>query len=692
LNFIEKTRSGLDRTLPFVGRAFARGLALLSCLLMPLQGGAWAQVIADGRTATTISGSGSVSNVHTGTISQGHGVNSFVQFNVGNGQTLNIHVPNGAAGTLNIVNGGQSAIHGMVNSIQNGSVGGNLYIANPNGFVVGPSGVIRGGSVSLSTPSQSAIDGVFGPSGMSGSHVTSLLNGTAPLGPGHINMHGRIEAQDRIGLRAGGTTRVDGVLRAGGVGNGQIIINGQQGVTIGPNARITAQSNGGAGGRISVTSPRDITLRRGARVLSQSTGARDAGTIYVFAQGSALLEPGAVVSAAALGRGAGGFVEFSAKNTVDAFGTLEAWSNAGEGGEIFIDPLIFNTGTDAINTNGADCTVLAEQQINVEDGVILNTVGGSSVGDIILTAPRIAIGAGAKLIALNPATMAAGDITITARVDDRITDPLVGPGDVNQNALPIGSVQVAADGAEFRGGDVSIRAEIFKDNLADGEATIDGYADALFGPNGALVESEELIALAGVLGDEVQGFLDKVDIANQPMFLSATAKVLLDNSYVEAAGDARVEAVATTQMNIAPENQNLALALGVSNTVAEVVLHNTAIDAGQMIDVRSTVHEEQKLIGKSGVQDADVDATAFNVAVAASLRRARARRGTGSRLRSICPRTGLRRLRLRVIRTLSMRRKTGPFRTWLGLRCGPRPMGVTADRAGSSTRIQQLLI
>jgi filamentous hemagglutinin family protein len=666
LNFIEKTRSGLDRTLPFVGRAFARGLALLSCLLMPLQGGAWAQVIADGRTATTISGSGSVSNVHTGTISQGHGVNSFVQFNVGNGQTLNIHVPNGAAGTLNIVNGGQSAIHGMVNSIQNGSVGGNLYIANPNGFVVGPSGVIRGGSVSLSTPSQSAIDGVFGPSGMSGSHVTSLLNGTAPLGPGHINMHGRIEAQDRIGLRAGGTTRVDGVLRAGGVGNGQIIINGQQGVTIGPNARITAQSNGGAGGRISVTSPRDITLRRGARVLSQSTGARDAGTIYVFAQGSALLEPGAVVSAAALGRGAGG--------------------------EIFIDPLIFNTGTDAINTNGADCTVLAEQQINVEDGVILNTVGGSSVGDIILTAPRIAIGAGAKLIALNPATMAAGDITITARVDDRITDPLVGPGDVNQNALPIGSVQVAADGAEFRGGDVSIRAEIFKDNLADGEATIDGYADALFGPNGALVESEELIALAGVLGDEVQGFLDKVDIANQPMFLSATAKVLLDNSYVEAAGDARVEAVATTQMNIAPENQNLALALGVSNTVAEVVLHNTAIDAGQMIDVRSTVHEEQKLIGKSGVQDADVDATAFNVAVAASLRRARARRGTGSRLRSICPRTGLRRLRLRVIRTLSMRRKTGPFRTWLGLRCGPRPMGVTADRAGSSTRIQRLLI
>lgn len=608
--------------LPGFGRVFAHLLALLSCLLMPLQG-AWAQVITDGRTATNIARNGSVSNVTTGTISQGHGINSFVSFNVGGGQTVNIHVPNGAQGTLNLINGGQSSINGLVQSMQGGAVGGHMFIANSNGFVVGPSGVIRGGSVSLSTPSQSAMDGVFGAGGISGSHVRNIINGGAGLGPGNIDVYGRIEANDRIGLQAGGRVLVDGTLNAGvgGTGNGEIIINGQQGVTLGAGARLNAQRPGGAGGDISITSPRDIILRSGARVLSQSTGAQDAGTIYVFADGSALLEEGAVISAAALGSGKGGFVEFSARNVVDAFGMIEAWSNAGEGGEILINPEIVNMTSQT--TNGADLTILATIRINVLEGAVINTVGSADVGDITMTAPRIDIRDGAQLIALDGAR--AGDITITARLDDRITDPAIGPGDVGQNALPIGLARLTATNAVLRGGNITLRAEAFKDNLVDVEAAADVYAQGLFGPDGSLLESDALVAIINNIAGKVQNSLDAIDIENQPNFLSATARVQLEGSYINAQGTATVEALATTQMRVAPENANVAFALAASNTVAETILHDTAIDAEGGISVLSKVAEEHVVIGKSGVQKEGVDPTAFNVAIAASLRRARAR-------------------------------------------------------------------
>ncbi|MGB2202594.1 MAG: leukotoxin LktA family filamentous adhesin, partial [Pseudooceanicola atlanticus] len=186
---------------------------------------------ADGRTQTNVAGSGATTNVTTQTISQGHGVNSFSSFNVGAGQTVNMHVPQGAAGTVNIINGSQSQINGVVQSMQGGAVGGNLYMANPQGFVVGPQGVVRGGSVSMTTPSQGFVDGMFNSGGVSGSHVGRIIGGTAPLGPGNIDVYGRIDAGNHVGLRAGGQVRVDGVISAGEIingGQGSVYIEGNR--------------------------------------------------------------------------------------------------------------------------------------------------------------------------------------------------------------------------------------------------------------------------------------------------------------------------------------------------------------------------------------------------------------------------------------------------------------------------------
>ena len=124
-----------------------------------------AQVTPDGRTATSITRNGATANVRTGTIANNHGVNSFSSFNVRQGATVNLHAPNGTRGTINIVNGSQAQIHGIVRGMQNGSVGGDVYIAAPNGVVVGPTGTIRAGSIGLSTPSQSVVNNLFGTGG-----------------------------------------------------------------------------------------------------------------------------------------------------------------------------------------------------------------------------------------------------------------------------------------------------------------------------------------------------------------------------------------------------------------------------------------------------------------------------------------------------------------------------------------------
>ncbi|MCS3501395.1 hypothetical protein M2189_009094 [Bradyrhizobium japonicum] len=58
-------------------------------------------ITPDGRTGTSLQTSGSVTNVTTSTISGNNAFNSFSQFSVGQGNTVNLQLP---AGTQNLVN------------------------------------------------------------------------------------------------------------------------------------------------------------------------------------------------------------------------------------------------------------------------------------------------------------------------------------------------------------------------------------------------------------------------------------------------------------------------------------------------------------------------------------------------------------------------------------------------------------
>lgn len=111
---------------------------------------------------------------------------------------------------------------------------------------------------------------------------------------------------------------------------------------------------------------------------------------------------------------------------------------------------------------------------------------------------------------------------------------------------------------------------------------------------------QAVLDVANGIASGAQAELDKIDIENLPMFLDAHAIIEMDGSYIFADTDAIVVSRATTHFEIAPENQNLALSIAVSNTVARTTLHNTAIDAGNSIEVHSVVSEEQTLVAKSG--------------------------------------------------------------------------------------------
>ena len=83
------------------------------------------------------------------------GINSFDRFNVDKGDTVNLNLIDRQNKLVNLIfDDSASQINGIVNSYMNGQIGGNVLFANPNGIVVGSSGVFNVGSLTLMTPTQ----------------------------------------------------------------------------------------------------------------------------------------------------------------------------------------------------------------------------------------------------------------------------------------------------------------------------------------------------------------------------------------------------------------------------------------------------------------------------------------------------------------------------------------------------------
>jgi filamentous hemagglutinin family protein len=140
------------RARPPVRKLRPKPCAAAVCAALLSAGAAHAQqIVTDGRTATALAVQGNLTNVTTATLSGANAFNSFSRFGVDAGNVVNLHVPSAAANLINIVRDERTNIHGILNSIQDGRIGGNVWFANPHGFVVGPSGVVNVGSLTVTT-------------------------------------------------------------------------------------------------------------------------------------------------------------------------------------------------------------------------------------------------------------------------------------------------------------------------------------------------------------------------------------------------------------------------------------------------------------------------------------------------------------------------------------------------------------
>lgn len=438
-------------------------------LMVPTIAGAQA-IVADGRTATTVSTSGSVTNITTGTIRAANAFNSFSVFNVAQGTTANLFLPNGTLNLINLVRDQRTTIDGILNAIKDGKIGGNIYFANPNGFLISQSGVVNVGSLGLSTPTPAYIDKFFtSPGNPNDAAVASLLNGTATRNAALISVLGQINAIDGISLSAG-AINVGGSLYSGArfIGSAPnftdvVNVNGLASATnvVAKEGRIeivadgdvtvsgtiaTPGGSGVRGGDIAIRAGGNVDLQSGALIAARGNGDNSAGgSVNIWADNDAVAHQGALVDASAGSSGDGGAIEFSAKKTVElAGGEFRAdGMGGGKGGSVLIDPTNLLVSADILrgssgygvlpdgaSSSGANLTLQADDTITVSDNVSISTrsVSGTTAaahataistgnsGNLTLLAENISLKSGSKLLAGTEtgSSYSGGDVTLTA--------------------------------------------------------------------------------------------------------------------------------------------------------------------------------------------------------------------------------------------------------------------------------------
>ncbi|MHB1566868.1 MAG: leukotoxin LktA family filamentous adhesin [Acidiferrobacter sp.] len=317
-------------------------------------------IVPDGRTATTLAVHGSVTDIHTRTVSGANAFNAFSRFSVAAGRTVNLDLPSGTQNLINIVTGAPTQVDGIINSISQGHIGGHVFFADPYGLVVGQSGAMNVGSLTVTTPTHAFLDALVSRTGVvNQADTAALLAGRAPQSPdGVIIIDGKIRALDAVDLRAGivryaGTAtvgadaagtifrhvvNVEGLQHATGLteDQGQIVITGgQQAVISG-----TLDAGGTHGGTIAVTAPK-VDLTSTARL--QASGPLGGGTIRVgaladgtIAADTVTMARGATLNANAETTGQGGTVTVVSHDGTRFEGTINAQGGAqsGNGGQV----------------------------------------------------------------------------------------------------------------------------------------------------------------------------------------------------------------------------------------------------------------------------------------------------------------------------------------------------------------------
>ncbi len=309
----------------------------------------------------------------TVTQSSATGIVNWSSFSVGQGHQ--VHFNNGSGATLNRVTGNvPSSINGVVSGT------GSVYLVNPAGVVVGPSGVVKtGGSFVASTLDVKDADfragGALTFSGNSNAAVVNLgrigsSNGDVVLVARQVRNDGSLSARNGTAAMASGS---EVVLSDGSLGNGKVVVRrAAQGGEVSNNGAIRAtevelRANGGniyalagnTGGAISATG----VARKGGRVFLTSEGGSVNVTQKVVAR---RVQPDAPVRPNGRRAYNGGDVAVSGDKVVVG-GTIAAKGDGGAGGTVVV--------------TGRDVTLTSASRIDASGtsgGTVL--IGGDRAG------------------------------------------------------------------------------------------------------------------------------------------------------------------------------------------------------------------------------------------------------------------------------------------------------------------------
>ena len=443
------------------------------------------QITIDGRTQTELSINGSVTDITTQTIKGANALNSFHRFNIGGGQTVNLYLPNGTANLLNLVHDERSQLDGVMNAYKDGRIGGNVFFLNPHGIVVGAEGSINVGSLTMATPTPQFMNSLIAATGqVNAGAIDNVLSGKIPLTEsGLIQVKGRINAVDSIHLNAGQVmvdasshliagmqaqanfgdlVNIDGIEVGSEVKieNGVISILAMGDVDVAGQIAVDGIEGQNAG-LVEIKAGQDIHLNAGADVSASGQGLDSSGGVVIsYAQGDATLEAGAVVAANGGLTGDGGFVEFSAKDTVNINGgKLQAKAPQGKAGEILIDPaelLWTGSGNDQFK-DGESYTITATDRVVLDDVVIstrkldsaddnrANVATATSTGDsgdFTIKSTKIELKNGAAIYAQADGGFTGGKVTLEAR--DEAVLPSLGWATATAQ-IDIGNATIKAD-------------------------------------------------------------------------------------------------------------------------------------------------------------------------------------------------------------------------------------------------------
>lgn len=361
------------------------------------------QIITDGKTNTTLQVNNNVTNVTTSTLYSTTALNSFKKFNVDEGNVVNLHHPLNSQRLVNLIKDEKTQINGILNSIKNGHISGDVFFVNPYGVTVGQGGVINVSSLTIVTPNLSEVNNFFYPDNkVNPTAINNLLNNKLQINSqAQVVNDGVINAITKVRIDTGscnnsGKISTAAIYKENNIAmgdvvnindidtlptmikyNGSIYINATQEII--NSGKLTARGGYKLSGGSIVLNASDINLTPDSELSTTGKGYRSNGgnillTANNIGNNSSSYDTGAGST------GNAGYVKLAAKNNVNIEGlNFKALVYSGYTNNITVEsPNIFAEGN--IKTNASDIYFTATKGVKFTDNTLITTKSLNAVG------------------------------------------------------------------------------------------------------------------------------------------------------------------------------------------------------------------------------------------------------------------------------------------------------------------------